>query len=286
MSSLERISRPWSIRGVLLEARTRAAKAAARRRMTLGEWVTNALLRTANDELGEGWRDGEGRVAIPAAAPVVSKLGQAVTQLEERLGTDGRRDGALYAIGRYVAETERRSDRTMTLLAKIAEADGGKEALVTLAEQFESHRHGVDAKLDLIARAVSAIGEQMGSLHRRMDASLELEARTLAAVSATLLPLQRLAMPAPRAAEPQPAPAPEPQAAAPADVEAEQADFGAETAAPQAQIPAPSAPRIDFATLHTHAVENSNRDAAQEPTTGGTRFFGRLFSRKDGERAA
>jgi hypothetical protein len=274
MSSLERISRPWSIRGVTLEARTKAAKAAARRRMTLGEWVTNALIRTANDELGSGRREGEAAAGVPATTPRPgAEVVAGVTRLEPRPGDDGR-DRALYAIARHVAETERRSERTMTLLAKIAETDGGEEALMALADQIDGHRREVDAKLDLIARAVHAIGEQMGGLHRRIDASLELEARTLAAVSATLRPLQQLAEPpAPRV---QPAPEPEPAEVAPAAEAVE---------ASQPQLPSPGTPRIDFAVLHSHAVENTNREAASEGPRG-TGFFNRFFNRKDAQTAA
>ena len=45
---------PWSVRGVSQEARAKAARAAARRRMTIGAWVTGALTSAANAELGVG----------------------------------------------------------------------------------------------------------------------------------------------------------------------------------------------------------------------------------------
>ncbi len=37
-----------------MEARAKAAKAAQRRRMTIGEWVDSALTAAANEELGSG----------------------------------------------------------------------------------------------------------------------------------------------------------------------------------------------------------------------------------------
>ena len=51
---MKKLPSPWSVRGVSLEARAKAARAAARRRMTIGAWVTGAMTSAANAELGVG----------------------------------------------------------------------------------------------------------------------------------------------------------------------------------------------------------------------------------------
>ncbi|MEM7124082.1 MAG: hypothetical protein AAF563_22585 [Pseudomonadota bacterium] len=43
---------PWSVRGVSREARAKAARAAAHRHMTIGEWVTQVLVAAADRDLG------------------------------------------------------------------------------------------------------------------------------------------------------------------------------------------------------------------------------------------
>ncbi len=67
---------PWSVRGVSQEARAKAARAAARRRMTIGEWVTGALTSAANAELGVGHGTQAARADPPAgdAATLADQL--------------------------------------------------------------------------------------------------------------------------------------------------------------------------------------------------------------------
>ena len=67
---------PWSVRGVSQEARANAARAAARRRMTIGAWVTGALTSAANAELGVGHGTPAARADPPAgdAATLADQL--------------------------------------------------------------------------------------------------------------------------------------------------------------------------------------------------------------------
>lgn len=99
---------PWSVRGVTGEARARAARAAHRRRMTIGEWVTETILKAAARDLGETAEAPGATAGLPAvqAAPdpqLAGALGALVRHLERGGGTG-------------VAEVARRVERTEAIL--------------------------------------------------------------------------------------------------------------------------------------------------------------------------
>ena len=88
---------PWSVRGVSLEARAKAARAAARRRMTIGAWVTGAMTNAANAELG---------------------LGGSATANQTPRGGDGAPAGDL---ADYQRRNEQRFDELAAALAALSE---------------------------------------------------------------------------------------------------------------------------------------------------------------------
>ena len=99
---------PWSVRGVTGEARARAARAAHRRRMTIGEWVTETILRAAARDLGETDEAPAPEAGLPAvqAGPdraLAGALGALVQHLENDRGAG-------------MAEVARRVERTEAVL--------------------------------------------------------------------------------------------------------------------------------------------------------------------------
>lgn len=84
---------PWSIRGVSREARARAAKAARRQRMTMGEWVDSVLTSSANAELSS--RPPAGQAPPAADTPTAgagAPLAVGVEGLAQRLVSVERRE--------------------------------------------------------------------------------------------------------------------------------------------------------------------------------------------------
>jgi hypothetical protein len=61
--------KPWTIKGVSIEARNAAIAAATRQRMTQGEWLTRNILRMVKAEINEE-RSPAVIAPIPLAAPV------------------------------------------------------------------------------------------------------------------------------------------------------------------------------------------------------------------------
>jgi len=139
---------PWSVRGVTGEARARAARAAHRRRMTIGEWVTETILKAAARDLGET-ADTPGAVAgLPAVqtAPdpqLAGALGALVRHLEKGGGTGmgevarrverteailtGRMEQIAAALYAVMQSVERGAARTV-------EHDGAREAALAVEQ--------------------------------------------------------------------------------------------------------------------------------------------------------
>ena len=118
---------PWSVRGVAREARSKVAKAAARRRETIGEWVTNALNRAANEELGIGPRLEQLEKRNDAIA--------ALTLLAERLESAEQREKSLLAMMQSVTE---RADRGEERISDITR--GLTDIAIKLEAVLDSNR--------------------------------------------------------------------------------------------------------------------------------------------------
>lgn len=142
---------PWSVRGVSLEARAKAAKAARRRRMTLGEWVDNALIAMANEELGTGparAREAERGEAAPERAVVVEaergagerpadalerleRPSQELVAVSERLAKLDKLHDALGALGRHLEARERRERNMLVMMHNLSERAKQNESKIT-----------------------------------------------------------------------------------------------------------------------------------------------------------
>lgn len=165
---------PWSVRGVTREARAKAAKAAERRRMTIGEWVTNALITVANDELGRGTPGAATSVMAeeaaggtlqlhsqktPAQIPV--ELTVAVETLTRRIEESGEREKA---VGDLVERLDAlvHADHSVTRLTdRVAGLDGRDRDLAATSERLVATERSTEQRLAVLTSAVVALGDRL-----------------------------------------------------------------------------------------------------------------------------
>jgi len=254
---------PWSVRGVRGEARARAARAAHRRRMTIGEWVTETILRAAARDLGETDEAPSPEAGLPAvqAAPdkaLTGALGALVQHLENDRGAG-------------MAEVARRVERTEAVLTgrmeQIAAAMYGvmqtveRRAMTTL-EHDDPREAAMAAEQARLAEQVARLA---GQEHRRQDQMAAIaQALTLLAgkVDAAGRPApvaEPVVPPAPTEPEPpavQPA-APSPAAAAPQA--APSAFVQHETPPPAEVTPDPVEPHEGARMRPRHGVHHDPR---------------------------
>lgn len=230
-------SSPWSIRGVSREARAKATKAAARRRLTLGEWVTNALTEMANEDLGSGSRRQEaasGPSGVPATAPTGEGVGEAMQVLAERLGANEERDQALISLARRIDAAESRDSALVQMSERLGGVEQRTQALAVLSNRLEASEKREVAMLTLMRGLaeqsqrgedrLASITKGLGQLAIRLEESAATGGREIAAaLVSSLNPLEgavrelsnRLPEHGTPTAAVAPAPADAPQLAAP-----------------------------------------------------------------------
>ncbi len=244
---------PWSVRGVTGEARARAARAAHRRRMTIGEWVTETILKAAARDLGETDEAPAPEAGLPAvqAAPdkaLAGALGALVQHLENDRGAG-------------MAEVARRVERTEAVLTgrmeQIAAAMYGvmqtveRRAMTTVEHEEDPRESAMAAEQARLAEQVARLA---GQENRRQDQMAAIaEALTLLAgkVDAAGQPVVQ-PEPEPAQVEPQAAPQPAAPQAQPMEQPAAPRPAPADTiAAPAAATPAAQPAPSTFAVHET-----------------------------------
>ncbi len=289
---------PWSVRGVSREARAKAAKAASRRRETLGEWVTNALTQIANEELGTGPRREGSQYATPglpvSPADDETPLGKAMLALAERFERSEKRNDAISALAQRVdiAESSGRDvsimaekigimehrSRALTLLVdRLETADRREKTLLTLMHTVAERAERGEERIAAVTRGLADMASQLESALNRNSI------RTAQDINQSIMPLETAVNALGSRLAAQPA-APQPAAASAAAPSAATQFYGtpAENAADpvQTEQEAPEiaefqdeAPhgesnakrlKFDFDALNKRAIKNSQR-LAQEP---------------------
>ncbi len=144
---------PWSVRGVPREARSNVAKAAARRRETIGEWVTNALTQAANEELEIGPRR-EWPIDVQVGLPAGSEQGKPPL------------DNELLALAKRFERSEQRND-AIASLTKLAEG----------LESAEQREKSLLAMIQIVAERAERGEERIANITRDLaDIAVKLEA--------------------------------------------------------------------------------------------------------------
>ena len=112
---------PWSVRGVSPETRSKVVKAAAHRRETIGEWVTNALTQAANEELGLcSHREPSADLQVGLSHGLKQNTrspGNVVLALAERIESPEKRNDAIASLTILVEQLESPEQREKLLLA-------------------------------------------------------------------------------------------------------------------------------------------------------------------------
>ncbi len=133
---------PWSIRGVGHDVRTQAAKAAGRKRVYLGEWVSQAILAVAETELGVSPRAGASQPADSSQG-----LAEAVRALTRRLDREDESEVSLATL----------AERLETLESRLGEIERRDQALAALTERLVEEEKTTHLRLGLLARSLSLI---------------------------------------------------------------------------------------------------------------------------------
>ena len=258
-------SSPWSIRGVTREARAKATKAAARRRLTLGEWVTNALIEMANEDLGSGSRRQEavsGPSGVPATAPTGESVGEAMQMLAERLSANEERDQALISLARRIDAAESSDSALVQMSERLGGMEQRTQALAVLSNRLEASEKREVAMLALMRGLaeqsqrsedrLSSVTKGLGELAGRLEESAASGGRELAAAFVgSLNPLEGAVR---ELANRLPEQGAQPPAGAPAP-----------TVAPQLAAPVPTAPPGSPAPLR---IESNNIAPPEAPAPG------------------
>ena len=257
---------PWSVRGVSQEARAKTAKAAHRRGETMGEWVTNALIRAADAELGSGPRPLERNGRQPPAPPPSIETKPAVST-----STGGvESDALLGALERRLARLRRSGLALANDRMSEPELEAMARALLELARRGErSARH------ERVVRSLLEV----------LIACVERDQRPMASIDSRSTPVSQ--------AEPQEAGRADPNARDAGGGRGERDAPGAEPSALVREAPAERDPvprpaaladpdpfRFAYDRLHRRAVENTERRIEEARRRRGLGFLG-LRSRPD-----
>lgn len=160
----QRAPSPWSVRGVSREARAKASKAAARRRQTLGEWVTTALSRAANEELSSGGPSQAAQSPDETNLPTSidgQAMNTALAEIAHKLADDQRREKALVALAKKIELVNRQSATIATMSARMTRMERQSTALMALIDRLET--------ADRRERAMLALMHQMAESMQRAD---------------------------------------------------------------------------------------------------------------------
>lgn len=272
---------PWSVRGVSREARAKAAKAASRRRETLGEWVTNALTQIANEELGSGPRSAASQ-SMPASLPTSTAqdqtpLGKALLALAERFDKTEKHDNAITALARRVdiAESSSRTvsvmaeridlvehrSRALTLLVdRLETADQREKTLLTLMESVAERAERGEERIAAVTRGLADMASQLqGTLSRS-------SAQTSQHIGQSIMPLGKAVNALDRKLSTAP-PLPQPGAPVVATTSSQfYGNPGEAAAQPYAAAPGPAPETVTASAVRPSAAENV--DAADNAEGG------------------
>jgi hypothetical protein len=209
---------PWSVRGVAREARAKAARAAHRRHMTIGEWLTETVIRAADRDLGEGGAEATTTPAgLPATTERTGDLAGALGALVQHL----EKGGGEAVLAHRIERTE------AVLTGRMEQLAAAMYGVMQTVERNATKPVEIDHRAQAIAEEQARMAEQMALMasaeqRRQEQMGAIAEALTLLATRVQS-PAQRNEAPAgeapprPVAAGPEVTPGPvEPDAEAPA----------------------------------------------------------------------
>lgn len=293
---------PWSVRGVSREARAKASKAAARRRATIGEWVTNALTQAANEELGTGPRRDQsqyGPAGLPAStAQDDTPLGKALLALAERFERSEARNETIISLAERMEGSEYKGGEVSVMAEQIGLVEQRSRALTLLVERLESAEkrenslltlmHGVAERAERGEERINAVTRGLADLALSLETALTRNnVRTAQSISNSVAPLEdavnalgnRMSSASQRVAQEAPAAAPAQFYSTPVGSSAGNRTGGSQTqpaepggdaadgsAGSGAEKNAPL--KFDFNALNARAIKNSQRLAQELDESG------------------
>lgn len=276
---------PWSVRGVSAEARAKAAKAARRRRMTIGEWVDSALIGAANEELGTG--PPRLQETPPGTSPeravqvevLDADLAGRVTALVERMEASDQQTRALTELSDKLVEFDKRSGALAAIAKHLEVRERRERAMFVMMHNLTEKSRAYEAKLGNVLDMVTNFVNRAIPWYTPQPQPSPYQAPPTAA---TAMPGALPAPLAPPAAQPMPGPVPPLAAVAPAGL-----GSAPEVQAPPGTEPPKEAPKpmkFDFEELNKRAMENAKQAAAAAPRAAEGGMLKRVFKR-DQEKA-
>ncbi len=257
---------PWSVRGVSQEARAKAAKAAARRRMTIGEWVNTALITVANTELGSGSASLSAAAgpAEPAGGALQVKaqgspeLARAIETLTRQIERNGANEKAVSTLVERL-DSLARTDQTMSAFAgRFAALDRRDRTLLALAERLVSNEQKNEQRLVTLASAVNVLAKRLNGGRQAVASGV-----SAAALTRSLAPLKTAIEALASHVNGGPQPAASATATEPVGAAPEAGRTGRDDRAAKIK----SYPKLDYEVLNERAIDNTKRfgDEATEP---------------------
>lgn len=133
--------------------------------MTIGEWVTNALITIANEELGTGTAPPRPDPAASTGSslqlpPDQTGLGEAVAVLNRRLAESADRDQAVTALVERLDGFHDTDHKLTRLVERFGEVDRRDQALLGLAERLVSNERRQQRNLMALANAVETLARR------------------------------------------------------------------------------------------------------------------------------
>ena len=275
--------------------------AAARRRETIGEWVTNALTQAANEELGTGPRRDPsqyGRAGLPAStAQDETPLGKALLALAERFERSEARNEAIVSLAERMEGAEYKGGEVSVMAEQIGLVEQRSRALTVLVERLESAEkrenslltlmHGVAERAERGEERITAVTRGLADLALSLESALTRNnVRTAQSISNSVAPLEdavnalgnRMSSTSPRAAQEAP-PAAAQFYSTPVGSSAGGRAGGSQTQSPETDGDAlddsegsgeeqSERLKFDFDALNARAIKNSQRLAQDLDESG------------------
>ncbi len=277
---------PWSVRGVSDEALSKTKKSAADRHMTIGKWVSHALVAVADSELQKGMTEAmapgstphepvsaRSPVAEPAAddaelsdrkppprraktVPAAAAPGEpqeiarAVESLTRHIEESPKSEQAFASLAEHRDGLGRAEQQMSELAKRFANLDQRDNALLALARRTVDSQNKSEQRLAALTTAMSLLADRVGATGgQALSGGSDID-RSLASIISALGSLAANVNGAPGA--PPAAAAGDDQPPAP-----EQEAAGGTPVAPAAPAPPVDRPKFDFDRLNEKAIENT-----------------------------
>lgn len=156
---------PWSIRGVSQAARVKAAKVAAHRRVTIGEWVNHAVLVYAGQEAGieaAPAKQDEGKDHMLEVPEKTMRLVETLARHFDETRTSDTPEPTVSDTLREVESPEQKTDVSPAAQAQPADdSDRTEKKITELADQVRDAERKNEQRLATLTNVLATVANRM-----------------------------------------------------------------------------------------------------------------------------